>query len=184
MILFHLKMSKTYYVNFLIILLVIHSNRVSGDFIEILYSEPFTIYNSFINEAREAKYIKDVIAGVPPHSISPVTSRFSLGGFPVVKVEIEGKLKSLANYFNTEYDSFADSIYMISFISFDSSEITSLDSLFKGRTKLETVNFGNFSTPKLSTMNSMFYNCTNLLSSMDLSIFGPSNLKDYGNYFL
>ena len=99
-----------------------------------------------------------------------------------LKVYFNKTITSLESYFDIAYDGNVKYIISLDFSNFDSSEITSSESLCKGCENLQYVNFTNFNTPKLSTMSNMFYGCSKLIS-IDLSNFVTSNVNNYTNLF-
>ena len=73
---------------------------------------------------------------------------------------------------NMEYLAYVD------FTHFDSSAVTSMESLFEGCTSLTSVNFGNFYSSKVESMQFMFHKCENLLS-IDLSRLDTSKVTTF-----
>ena len=69
-------------------------------------------------------------------------------------------------------------IKAIDLSSFDSTQVTTMRSLFDGCTSLESITFGaNFNTKKVTIMNSLFYDCS-ALTSIDLSQFNTESVTD------
>ena len=69
-------------------------------------------------------------------------------------------------------------IKSIDLSSFDSTQVTTMRSLFDGCTSLESITFGaNFNTKKVTIMNSLFYDCS-ALTSIDLSQFNTESVTD------
>ena len=103
---------------------------------------------------------------------------------PGIKLEIyfSSPLKSLANYFNSDFDVNADKIVSIDFSHFDAKEIENMESMLSGCISLESVNFDNFITSKVVNMKKMFYGC-NILGSIDLSFFTTSLVTDMSSMF-
>ena len=97
-------------------------------------------------------------------------------------VHFSKAITTLAHYLDSVYDSNSLLIEHVDFSHFDSSEITSLEGLFKGCTSLKSVNMINFNTPQLTTMQDMFNGCSNLIS-VDLSSLTTSKVSNFQNLF-
>ena len=69
-------------------------------------------------------------------------------------------------------------LYSVDFSHFDSSKVTSMESLFEGCYSLRSVNFGNIDSSKVISMGLMFYNCNNLIS-VDMSMFDTSKVTTF-----
>ena len=61
--------------------------------------------------------------------------------------------------------------------NFDTSSVTTMESMFAYCTGLKSVNVSSFNTSKVKNMNFMFLDC-NSLTSLDLSSFSTESLKD------
>ena len=71
----------------------------------------------------------------------------------------------------------------IIFYNMDISNLTSLNSMFKGVNKMISISFSNsFNTSKITDMNSMFNGCKSL-TSLDISFFNTENIKDLSYMF-
>jgi len=79
---------------------------------------------------------------------------------------------------NTCYNLFRDSIGIIGIdlSNFDTSIVTSMNSMFYNCMQLEYINFGNFNTSSVLDMSHFLFNCISL-TSLDLSRFDTSSVK-------
>ena len=79
-------------------------------------------------------------------------------------------------------------IQTIDLTGLDTSNVTTMQGMFYGRTKLTSLNFSNFDTRKVTTMASMFYSCSSLtqldLSSFETPLLTATNLMFSGCSFL
>lgn len=64
----------------------------------------------------------------------------------------------------------------------NTSEVTQMNSMFKGCNILTELDLSNFNTEKVTDMNNMFESCQNL-TSLDLSSFNTTEVKDMSNMF-
>ena len=75
-----------------------------------------------------------------------------------------------------------DIILSIDFSEFDSSKVTSMNSLFSGCINLKTIKLKNLDTSSVKDMSNMFYGCISL-TSLDLSNFNTSQVISMRNMF-
>ena len=66
--------------------------------------------------------------------------------------------------------------------NFDTSNVTSMGSMFSGCSKLTTLDVSNFNTSKVTDMSSMFSNCSSL-TTLDVSNFDTSNVTTMQSMF-
>ena len=64
----------------------------------------------------------------------------------------------------------------------NTSNVTDMDYMFDGCSGLASLNVSNFNTSNVTSMNSMFNNC-NSLTSLDVSNFDTSNVTNMGSMF-
>ena len=64
----------------------------------------------------------------------------------------------------------------------NTSEVTQMNSMFKGCNNLTSLDLSNFNTVKVTDMNNMFENCQKL-TSLDLSSFNTAEVTDMSNMF-
>ena len=64
----------------------------------------------------------------------------------------------------------------------NASEVTQMNSMFKGCNNLTELDLSNFNTEKVTDMNNMFESCQNL-TSLDLSSFNTAQVTDMSNMF-
>ena len=64
----------------------------------------------------------------------------------------------------------------------NTSEVTQMNSMFKGCKNLTKLDLSNFNTAKVTDMNNMFESCQNL-TSLDLSSFNTAQVTDMSNMF-
>ena len=67
--------------------------------------------------------------------------------------------------------------------NFNTSKVTSMYSMFSGCNLLTSLDVSHFNTSKVTNMSGMFYACKEL-ESIDVSHFDTSNVKDFGSMFL
>ena len=89
----------------------------------------------------------------------------------IIKLIWEKKLNSLANIFES-----ISSIIKIDLSNFDSSEVTSMDSMFYDCLNLQSINFENIDTSNVDSMYCLFCGSQSLIS-INLSKFDTSNVK-------
>ena len=75
------------------------------------------------------------------------------------------------------------SIIEIDLSNFDTSIVTSMKSMFENCSNLEYINFGDINTSSVLDMSNLFYNCVSL-KSLDVSRFDTSKVKYMNNMFL
>ena len=73
-------------------------------------------------------------------------------------------------------------IKTIEIFNIDTSNVTSMSSMFKGCSKLTSVNLTKFNTSNVTNMSSMFSDCK-LLTSLDLTKFNTSNVTNISSMF-
>ena len=73
-------------------------------------------------------------------------------------------------------------IVKINFSNFDSSEVTTMEKMFYNCRGLIKINFKNFNTSRVKNMNDMFAFCSSL-TSLDLSSFDTSSVTEMMNMF-
>lgn len=163
-----------------------HSKRklASGNYIALRYGDwsPYAGYlnHRFTNGARSGGDISSIKYANQYFSVNSrdlgVTEDYEL------EIHFNKQMTSINNYFNSGYDSYMSNIQYVDLSHFDSSELISAVQLFKGCSKLTSVNLKDFYAPKLTTINSMFINCGSLLS-IDLSAVQSKSIVDYTNLF-
>ena len=175
-------MSKISLLSFLMILLL---HEVCSDNYIVMYFLQTTIdFSPFANAKRKSEdleYLQLRNGNKYPVKNSRVTIVAGFKSYPL-KVYFNKKITSLESYFDIAYDRNTKNLMSLDFSNFDSSEITSTESLCKGCENLQYVNFKNFNTSKLLTVSDMFYGCSKLIS-IDLSNFVTSNVNNYTNLF-
>ena len=111
-------------------------------------------------------------------------------GWIIPNTEEEGKYKLYIGSNNTIYGQDLTSLFsgmtgvkQISFDNFDTSEASSMYSMFYNCSSLTSLTFSsNFNTSNVTNMEGMFYNCNNL-TSLDLSNFNTSNVTTMKSMF-
>ena len=99
-----------------------------------------------------------------------------------IKISFSLSIATLESFFNSNGDWNAGKIISIDFSHFDSSEVTSMASIFRGCTQLEYINFSGWNTKKLEDLSNMFYQCSQL-KSVDLSNFDTTLVTSLGFMF-
>ena len=74
------------------------------------------------------------------------------------------------------------SVETITFSSFNTSNVTSMNSMFYGCRALTSLDLSNFDTSKVTSMNSMFNNCS-ALTSLNLRSFNTENVTNMNYMF-
>ena len=82
------------------------------------------------------------------------------------------------------YSMFLDMFYLttLNLSSFDTSNVTNMSYMFYGMSNLTTLNLSNFDTSKVTDMGSMFYGTSNL-TTLNLSSFDTSNVTNMSYMF-
>ncbi len=113
----------------------------------------------------------------------PITTRYWFNNMANLNT-IEG-----LEYLNTSevtsmYSMFGGctSLTSLDLSTFDTSKTTSMTALFNGCTSLKEIDLSSFNTTSVSSIRLMFQNCTSL-ESVDLSSFDTSNVSDLRNLF-
>ena len=100
-----------------------------------------------------------------------------------IEIHLDISIKSLANFFNSDYDDNTKNITSIDFSHFDSSLITNMDSLFSGCSSLQQLVLNNFITKSETLMSNIFPGCNNL-KYLNISGFNLSSydfIKNFSN---
>ena len=74
------------------------------------------------------------------------------------------------------------SLESIDLSSFNTNNVTYMNSMFGGCSSLESIDLSSFNTNNVTDMYSMFYGCSSL-KSIDLSSFNTNNVNDMYNMF-
>ena len=74
------------------------------------------------------------------------------------------------------------SLTSLNLSGFDTSKVTTMNGMFERCSSLTSLNLSNFDTSKVTSMSSMFSECTSL-TSLDLSNFDTSNVTDMSYLF-
>ena len=177
--------------------------RDDKNYITIYYDRMLTYNYGFQNEFRgEINYIYSEF-------YARTRGKGMLMIYSHMKVEIHYlfPLNSLENYFCPEqkkiiktitenrfvnqyrrkgkkyvFDPYTKYLISVDFSHFDSSQVTSIVSLFEGCTLLRSVNFGNFDASKIQRMDLAFYDC-HTLNVLDLSMFDTSHVNSFSLTF-
>ena len=87
----------------------------------------------------------------------------------------------IPKYFYSSYNGFYNTegkkILSLSKWKIDTSNVTTIDSMFYNCSNLTTLDLSNFNTSNVTNMNSMFSNCSNI-TNLDLSSFSTSNVTN------
>ena len=139
-----------------------------------------------INGPKEnSKIIDDTFSQLPQHIY---LDEADLGVKTSITLEKEGPneiILSWDNTIDTAYNLFNNCLDIVSidFSNFDSSKITTMNSMFSGCTSLVSVNFENFNTTSSKNMISMFKNCQSL-TSLNLSNFVTQQVINFNSMFM
>ena len=82
----------------------------------------------------------------------------------------------------TKYKYKTNLIYWSLSTGFDTSNVTSMGSMFSGCSSLQSLDLSNFNTSNATNMSSMFNSCSSL-QSLDLSNFNTSNATNMDSMF-
>ena len=155
--------------------------KLDGDnYIIVHYKEPACYYDGFEPSSpsrweviREIEYNGNSYA--PNEEIT-----INEGGS--IKISFSLSIVTLDHFFRAGYDGNTRKIISIDFSHFDSTEVTSMASIFEGCNQLEYINFSGCNTKKLNNLQFMFYECSKL-KSVDLSNFDTSLVTDMSYMF-
>ena len=144
---------------------------------DIIYEKGFAFNNKEFNEYRnDIKFINIENKTISSFHYLEIKSGSK------IEINLLPSAKSLAHFFDSNYDVNMMNVVSIDFTYFDSSLITDINSLFKDCNSLETIIFSNFNTSLVNNMTEMFSGCSNL-KEIDLSNFDISNVIDMHNMF-
>ena len=155
----------------------------STNYIIIYYGDNVTYENGFIFNNNESNNYRNDVDFIIYEKNTYFNSIY-LEIKPNSKVEINLKpsTKSLAHFFDSNYDLNMKNVISIDFTHFNASLITDMNSLFKDCNSLETIIVSNLNTSLVTNMSEMFYGCSNLIE-VDLSTFDISSVIDMHNMF-
>ena len=85
-------------------------------------------------------------------------------------------------FYREDYEEKIKDILELDLLSFDTSKVTNMGSMFYGMRSLTTINLSGFNTSNVTDMFSMFYDMFNL-NSLDLSNFDTSQVTDMYSMF-
>ncbi len=98
-------------------------------------------------------------------------------------IEIHFKIiTTLEAFFSSLYDDNMEYLISIDLSNFNTSSVTTMESMFFESISLEYIDFSNINTSSTTTMESMFYGCISL-KSIDLSNFDTSSVTHMGSMF-
>ena len=98
-----------------------------------------------------------------------------------IEIRFASAQESLEGFFNT-YDGNYESIIYTDLSNFDSSNLESINSLFKNCNSLKIANLSNLKASKLQSLESVFEGCGNL-EVLDLSNFGADHINTISSLF-
>ena len=166
--------------------------KYSGDFNNEYRGGINFIYNEYDNTTLRAGDLKNIYeySKVEIHFHYPLTSLdyFFCKQKKTYKKAIKNYQKTsrgrgwttyyLKNGLGYDFDSNMEYLVSVDFSHFDASKVTSMISLFEECTSLRSVNFGNFYNAKPVNMEFMFFECYSL-NSVDLSMFDTSRVTSF-----
>jgi len=156
---------------------------VSENYIIIYYGSDATYENGFkMNYEENTEFRKGINFIFNEIQAMYSSDKLELKSSSKLEIHFSDSVKSLANFFNSEYDKYMENIISIDFSHFDSSLITDMNSLFKGCKSLKTIIFTNFNTSSVSNMNEMFSGCT-ALQILDLKNFITNEVTNMNKMF-
>ena len=113
-----------------------------------------------------------IYQGIEPTSISAGTK---------IEIRFSSAQESLEGFFKT-YDGNYESIISVDLSNFDSSNLQSINSLFKNCSSLKFANLSNLKANNLQSLESVFEGCNNL-EILDLSNFRTDNINTVNSFF-
>ncbi len=118
-----------------------------------------------------------------PQNVTSMADMF-YGCAKLSYVTFRGSVKNVTDMSNMFYG--CSSLSSVSFANFDATKLTTTEKMFSGCSNLTSIvwkgNSGTMSTPALTNMRYMFYNCKNI-TKIDLSGFNTSNVTDMSALF-
>jgi len=149
------------------------------NYITVYYSKDIIYQNGFKNNNEEVKeYRKGVdLINNDTHTIFSSSEYLEIKLGSKLEISLSKSSKSLANFFDSNYDENLKYIISIDLSHLDSSKITNMNSLFKDCNSLETIIFTGFNTSIVSNMSEIFSGCS-ALKELDLNNFITNSVTD------
>jgi len=154
------------------------------NYITVYYSKDIIYQNGFKNNNEEVKeYRKGVdLINNDTHTIFSSSEYLEIKLGSKLEISLSKSSKSLANFFDSNYDENLKYIISIDLSHLDSSKITNMNSLFKDCNSLETIIFTGFNTSIVSNMSEIFSGCS-ALKELDLNNFITNSVTDMNKMF-
>ena len=151
----------------------------SFNYIKVKYDESINYEKGFGNVVRNENliYVKNGEKAYKPNI-----------GFTIENTDIElviafsEAIKSLKDFFNSEKDLNVKKIESIDFTNFNTSNLTDMNSLFKGCNNVKIINYSNFDTSLVTDMSNLFNGCEKLIS-VNLSKFNTEIVTNMNSMF-
>ena len=99
----------------------------------------------------------------------------------VVEASFKGSNTSNVTSMNSMFG-LCSGLTSLNLSNFDTSKVTDMRSMFNGCSGLKSLDVGSFDTSNVTSMYSMFYNCSSL-TSLDLRNFNTSKVTDMNGMF-
>ena len=151
----------------------------SFNLIKIKYGESTKYEKGFGNDVRNKSllYIKN------GDNLYKLSTGFTIENIDTeLEIVFDEEIISLKDFFNSEKDPNVEKIESIDFTNFNTSNLTDMNSLFKGCNNLKSINFYNFDTSLVTDMSNLFNGCEKLIS-VDISEFNTEAVTNMNSMF-
>ena len=151
----------------------------SFNFIKVKYGESINYEEGFGKDGRNGNviYVKNGENSYKPSK-----------GFTIENTDTELVIAfsegttSLKDLFNSEKDANVEKIELVDFTNFNTSNLTDMNSLFKGCNNVKIINYSNFDTSLVTDMSNLFNGCEKLIS-VNLSEFNTEIVTNMNSMF-
>ena len=148
----------------------------SKNYITVHFNKEITYENGFkINNTNFPEYRKGINFIKNEENITTPSENLVIKSDSKIEIHLDNSIKSLAHFFNSDYDANTKDIISIDFSHFNSSLITEMNSLFSGCGALQQLYLNNFIINSETLMDNIFSGCDNL-KYLDISGF---NITSY-----
>ena len=151
-------------------------NCFPENYIIIKYNNNIIYENGFqIKKDDFPEYRKNIIFIKNEENIINPLKKLEIKSDSKIEIHLDNSIKSLASFFNSNYDENTKDIISIDFSHLDSSLISDMNFLFSGCSSLQKLDLNNFIINSETSMENIFSGCDNL-KYLDISGF---NINSY-----
>ena len=151
-------------------------NCFPENYIIIKYNNNIIYENGFqIKKDDFPEYRKNIIFIKNEENIINPLKKLEIKSDSKIEIHLDNSIKSLASFFNSNYDENTKDIISIDFSHLDSSLISDMNFLFSGCSSLQKLDLNNFIINSETSIENIFSGCDNL-KYLDISGF---NINSY-----